>query len=142
MSDTPKTDAIAERFGHGPLDPNDAVEQYNDLLDLARQLERALHESGDGDTWRDACKRLERECGEMHVTIRRLTDAITAMNVARDTATINAATAEVTSHAGVPSGPAVAAPCCHPWRGEGPAPKYWWCCGVKVYRSYADYCDD
>ena len=42
MSDTPKTDAIAERFGHGPLDPNDAVEQYNDLLDLARQLEREL----------------------------------------------------------------------------------------------------
>lgn len=32
--------------------------------------------------------------------------------------------------------------CCHPWRGPGPEPKYWWCCGVKVYRSYGDYVDD
>ena len=44
VSGTPRTDAIAERFGVGPLDPNDAVEQYNDLLDLARQLERERSE--------------------------------------------------------------------------------------------------
>lgn len=28
------------------------------------------------------------------------------------------------------------------WKGEGPPPPYWWASGTKVYRSYADYCDD
>lgn len=35
-----------------------------------------------------------------------------------------------------------AAACCHPWRGSDPPPASWWCCGVKVYRDYAAYCDD
>lgn len=28
------------------------------------------------------------------------------------------------------------------WIGEGPAPASWYAGGAKVYRSYADYCDD
>ena len=29
------------------------------------------------------------------------------------------------------------------WKGEGPAPTHWYAeDGTKVYRSYADYCDD
>lgn len=32
--------------------------------------------------------------------------------------------------------------CNHSWTGKGEAPASWWCCGVKVYRSYEDYCDD
>lgn len=27
------------------------------------------------------------------------------------------------------------------WQGDGPPPAYWWVGGVKVYRSYEDYCD-
>jgi hypothetical protein len=38
--------------------------------------------------------------------------------------------------------PAAAAPCSHPWRGEGPEPVKWECCGMVIYRSYADYCWD
>lgn len=40
---TPRTDRIACRFPEGTgLDPNEANEQYNDLVDEARQLEREL----------------------------------------------------------------------------------------------------
>lgn len=28
------------------------------------------------------------------------------------------------------------------WKGEGPPPAYWYVGSTKVYRSYADYCDD
>jgi hypothetical protein len=28
------------------------------------------------------------------------------------------------------------------WKGEGPAPAYWYVGSTKVYRSYEDYCDD
>lgn len=28
------------------------------------------------------------------------------------------------------------------WKGEGPPPAYWYVGNTKVYRSYADYCDD
>lgn len=28
------------------------------------------------------------------------------------------------------------------WTGEDPPPASWWVNGTKVYRSYADYCDD
>lgn len=28
------------------------------------------------------------------------------------------------------------------WKGPGEPPAYWWADGTKVYRSYADYCDD
>jgi hypothetical protein len=39
--------------------------------------------------------------------------------------------------------PAVAAPCAHPWLGDGPQPAKFDCrCGTRVYRSYDDYCWD
>lgn len=41
--------------------------------------------------------------------------------------------------------PIAAAPktaCAHDWNGTGDAPASWFCCGVKVYRSYEDYVDD
>jgi len=28
------------------------------------------------------------------------------------------------------------------WKGERPPPAYWYVGNTKVYRSYADYCDD
>jgi hypothetical protein len=28
------------------------------------------------------------------------------------------------------------------WKGEGPPPACWYVGSIKVYRSYADYCDD
>lgn len=28
------------------------------------------------------------------------------------------------------------------WMGDGPPPAHWWAGGIKVYRSFADYCDD
>ena len=52
-------------------------------------IERALIDSNDGDTWRDACKRLEKECerldaqiGQKDVQLAAMVAAINAMNAA------------------------------------------------------------
>ena len=60
--ETPRTDAIVNAF---PQDWNGTYAAS--VVSLARQLERELHEAGDGDTWREACHRTERELRKLQM---------------------------------------------------------------------------
>ena len=54
---TPRTDAVITGGTIGQMV----------IIEHARQLERELHEAGDGDTWREACHRTERELRKLQM---------------------------------------------------------------------------
>jgi hypothetical protein len=138
MSDTPRTDAAQHNIG-SLTDPHYVVD-----VEFARQLERESRESRDPYAFEkrtalmEEIVRLEREVEELRHDIDRA--------MANHNADLNAAPQAVRNQPVEESGsaavPADAAPCSHPWRGEGPEPVKWTCCGMIVYRSYEDYCWD
>ena len=68
--ETPRTDALLHerRMAERQSDVWD-VEDVEAFLKHARQLERELHEAGDGDTWRAAYHRTERELRKLEMAM-------------------------------------------------------------------------
>lgn len=50
--------------------------------DAAQKLRRQLEESGDGDTWRRACRRVELELEKTHTEVKRLRAELAAAKAA------------------------------------------------------------